>query len=239
MKKTLTVSLFVILFTITACATQGSGTFEPIVAGRPTSTVATQVPVTAPPTVEGQAANLKTYKNSDFGLGFQYPSNWFGPDEYVSGQDVRVAVGSDVVYPYGEMPEQPSEVTNSYSVILQYSKNSQNQYWKDTYQSLINLKDGESFSDGRSKVIRVRQLNIGELKGVEYISTLSDTAQTDPVYIRQVILFDDQSNLLTIMGTPNNVEVGSGTDWRDVYQKIDEVNQTIFHDIVNSITFST
>jgi hypothetical protein len=235
MTKTLTLSLFVILFTMNACAPQGSGTFEPIVAGEPTISAATQVPVAAPPTVESQPASLKTYKNSDFGLGFQYPSNWFGPDEYISGQDLRVSVGSDVVYPYGEVPEQPSEVKNSYSVIFQYSKNSQNQYWKDTYQSLLNLKDGESFSDGRSMVIKVRQLNIGGFNGIEYISTLSETAQTDPVYIRQVILFDDQSNLLTIMGTPNNVEVGSGEEWRDVYQKIDEANQTIFHNIVDSI----
>jgi hypothetical protein len=219
-----------------ACASQGSGTFEPIVAGEPTIAVPTQVPVAVSPTVEDQPANLKTYTNSDFGLGFQYPSNWFGPDEYISGQDLRVAVGSDVVYPYGEMPEQPSEVKNSYSVILQYSKNSQNQYWKDTYRSLLNLKDGESYSDGRSMIIRVQQLNIGRFKGIEYISTLSETAQTDPVYIRQVILIDDQSNLLTIMGTPNNVEVSSGTEWRDVYRKIDEANQTFFHDIVDSIT---
>jgi hypothetical protein len=236
MKKTLTLLLLVILFTMNACAPQGSGTFEPIVAGEPTIAVPTQVPVAVSPTVEDQPANLKTYTNSDFGLGFQYPSNWFGPDEYISGQDLRVAVGSDVVYPYGEMPEQPSEVKNSYSVILQYSKNSQNQYWKDTYRSLLNLKDGESYSDGRSMIIRVQQLNIGRFKGIEYISTLSETAQTDPVYIRQVILIDDQSNLLTIMGTPNNVEVSSGTEWRDVYRKIDEANQTFFHDIVDSIT---
>jgi hypothetical protein len=236
MKKTLTLLLLVILFTMNACAPQGSGTFEPIVAGEPTIAVPTQVPVAVSPTVEDRPANLKTYTNSDFGLVFQYPSNWFGPDEYISGQDLRVAVGSDVVYPYGEMPEQPSEVKNSYSVILQYSKNSQNQYWKDTYRSLLNLKDGESYSDGRSMIIRVQQLNIGRFKGIEYISTLSETAQTDPVYIRQVILIDDQSNLLTIMGTPNNVEVSSGTEWRDVYRKIDEANQTFFHDIVDSIT---
>ena len=69
-----------------------------------------------------------------------------------------------------------------------------------------------------------------------YISTLSETAQTDPVYIRQVILIDGQSNLLTIMGTPNNVEISSGASWRDVYQAIDEANLAAFHKIVESIT---
>ena len=111
--------------------------------------------------------------------------------------------GSDAVYPYGEPPEQPSEVKNSYNIVIQYIKNNQNQYWTDTYQSLVNLKDGESFSDGRSMVIRVGPLKLERFKGIELSLTLSDTAQTEPVYTRNVILMDDQSNLVTVMGQPN------------------------------------
>jgi hypothetical protein len=121
-------------------------------------------------------------------------------------------------------------VKNSYNVVIQYTKNNQNSYWKDTYQSLQNLKDGESLSDARSLVIRVRQLDIGRFKGFEYISTLSETAQTDHVYAREVMLFDEQTNdLLTIMGQPNNVEVSHGANWRDAYQMIDEANLSSFH----------
>jgi hypothetical protein len=236
MKNTLTVFLLSILFTINACAPQGAGKFDLISAGEPVVSEATQIPVDVLPTATDQPATQKSYTNSSFGLTFQYPSNWFGPDEYISGQDLRVAVGSDVVYPYGEVPEEPSEVRNSYLVVLQYSKNNQNQYWKDTYQSLLNLKDSESLSDGRSMTIRIGQLHIGKFEGIEYISTLSETAQTDPVYVRQVILFDDQSNLLTIMGTPNNVDLSSGASWRDAYRMVDEANQAFFHDIVKSIT---
>jgi hypothetical protein len=184
-----------------------------------------------------QWADWKSYANSTFGLGFRYPSSWFGPDEYVSDQNLRVEIGSDVVYPYGtDRMEQIYEVKNSYYVLIQYSKNDQNQYWKDTYQSLLNLQDGESLSDARSLVIRVRQLKLGRFEGIEYISTLSETAQTEPVYIRQVILFDEQSNVLTIMGTPNNVEIGNGAEWRDAYKMIDEANLNLFHQIVESIT---
>ena len=236
MKKTLTLYLLVILFTINACASQGTAASEPLPATEPAVSAATQVPNVVSPTEVGQSANTKLYANSAFGFSFQYPSNWFGPDEYVSGQDLRVAIGSDVVYPYGTMPEQPSEVRNSYYVVMQYSKNNQNQYWKDTYQSLLKLKDGESFSDARSLVIRVGQLKIGRFEGIEYISTLSETARTEPVYIRQAILFDNQSNLLTIMGQPNNVEISNGTGWRDAYRMVDEANQILFHDIVKSIT---
>jgi len=182
-------------------------------------------------------AGWKSYANSTFGLGFRYPSGWFGPDEYVSDQNLRVEVGSDRVYPYGtDRMEQIYEVKNSYYVVIQYSKNDQNPYWKDTYQSLLNLQDGESLSGARSLVIRVRQLKLGRFEGIEYISTLSETAQTEPVYTRQVILFDEQSNRLSIMGTPNNIEIGNGTEWRDAYKMIDEANLILFHQIVESVT---
>jgi hypothetical protein len=189
-----------------------------------------------PPTKTLSSPNLKPYSNSAFGLSFQYPSNWFGPDEYVSDQTLRVAVGSDVVFPYGgETPEKPSEVKNSYLVVVQYSKNSQDQSWKDTWLSLASLKDGESLTGPRSLIIRVRQLNLGRFTGYEFISTLSETAQTDHVYEREVILVDEQSNLLTIFGTPNNVVVSNGADWRDFYSSIDEANLPLFHGIVESI----
>ena len=101
----------------------------------------------------------------------------------------------------------------------------------------MNLKDGESSSDGRGLIIRIGELNLGGFKGIEYISTLSETAQTEPVYVRQVILFRDQSDdLLSIMGQPNNVEVNDEANWRDVYRIVDEENSVIFHEIVESIT---
>jgi len=97
------------------------------------------------------------------------------------------------------------------------------------------MQDGESLSDARSLVIRVRQLKVGKFDGIEYISTLSETAQTEPVYVRQVILIDEQSNMLTIMGTPNNVEIGDGMEWRDAYKMVDEANLMLFRQIVESI----
>jgi hypothetical protein len=234
MKKTLTLFLFMLILPISACAAQVTANPAPL----PAVTEVAQVPVVESPTVADQSAIRKSYMNSAFGFGFQFPSNWFGPDEYVSDETLRVEVGSDKVYPYGEPPEQSSDVKNSYNVVIQYTKNNQNLYWKDNnYQSLLNLKDGESLSGTRSLIIRVRQINIGRFEGIEYISTLSETAQTDHVYSRSVILLDKQSNdLLTIMGQPNNVEISNGTEWRDVYRMIDEANQTFFHEIVESIT---
>lgn len=234
--------LFIIIGTLVACTPQEAESPTPLpvtepasVVVEPTLAVAASTP-TILPTAEAQLVTSNTYSNSDFGLVLQYPADWFGPDEYVSEQTLRVEVGSDTVYPYGQPPDEPSSVKNSYQVVVQYSQNDQNQYWKDTLQSLSNLQDGETQSDNRGMIIKVRTLDFGRFKGVEYISTLSETAQTQPVFIREVVLIDEQSNLLTILGTPNNVEIGDGSQWREIYQMIDEENQTIFHEIVASIT---
>lgn len=197
----------------------------------------TQVPATEPPTATVQLPTLNTYTNSAFGLSFQYPAGWFGPEEYTVDQNLRVEVGSDKVYPYGTgLDERTYELKNSYNIVIQYTRNDQNQYWRDIFQSLIQLMDGESLSDARSKITRVGEVNVGRFKGIEYIVTLSETAQTDAIYARQVILFDDQSNLLSVLGNPNNVEVSEGTSWRDAYKQVDEANQDLFHQIVRSIT---
>ena len=239
MKKPITLFLLMMIVTLNACvplATTTPGTLPTTVTA---ISVETQIPTAVLPTQVDQSSIRKSYSNNVFGFGFQFPSNWFGPEEYISGQTLRVEVGSDIVYPYGEIPGQPSDVKNSYTVVIQYTKNNQNPSWKDTYQSLQNLKDGESLSDIRSLTIRVRHLVSGRFKGFEYISTLSETAQTDHVYAREVMLFDEQTNdLLTIVGKPNNVEVSNGMNWRDVFQTIDEANLIFFNKIVESITIS-
>ena len=181
-------------------------------------------------------AQDKQYVNTDFGISFSYPFDWFGPDEYESGDTLRVAVGSDVVYPYGtDRTDQALTQPNSYYIVVQYTKNNQNAFWQDTYQKLAAMQDGESLSDARSRIIRVREVNLGDLHGFEYIATLSDTAQTEPVYSREVILVDEQSNLLTISGSPNNVEIFAGANWRDLYRAVDEQYQDIFHAILESL----
>lgn len=239
MKKTIPLFLLMTILVLNACAPLTTSAPATPTSNEPAASIETQIPAAVVPTEVDQSAALKLYTNNTFGFGFQYPSNWFGPGEYISEGSLRVEVGSDVVYPYGEPPEQPSDVKNSYKVVIQYTKNNQNSYWKDTYHSLENLKDGESLSGARNLIIRVRQLEIGGFKGFEYISTLSETAQTDYVYAREVILFNEQANaLLSIVGQPNNVEVSNGIQWRDVYQTIDQANLIFFHKIVESISIS-
>jgi hypothetical protein len=100
------------------------------------------------------------------------------------------------------------------------------------------LRDGGSLSGARSLIVRVRQLNIGKFKGFEYITTLSETAQTDYVYIRSIMVFDEQTNdLLTIMGQPYNVEFNNAEELPDAYRRIDEANLTFFQELIESIEF--
>ena len=187
--------------------------------------------------MEMPAIDQQQYVNNEFGLSFLLPTNWAGPEEYVLEQTLRVEVATDAVYPYGTDPlERPDEVVNAYHVIIQYDKNSQNGDLNSTYQALAAMQDGESLSDARGMIIRVRQLNLDGLTGFEYISTLSETAQTSPVYSREVVLMDEQANVLTVLGTPSKVEITDGTAWQDAYRSIDEANLPFYRQIVESIT---
>lgn len=229
MKRFLPIFLLMSILVMSACAAPGTASVS-------ATPAVTQISGVVSPTAGDDSIVRNPYTNDTFGLGFQYPFNWYGPEEYISGQTLRVEVGSDIVYPYGETPDKPSDVKNSYHVVVQYTKNNQNPAWKDTYQVLTGLKDGESLEGVRSLIIRVKQLELGRFKGYEYIFTLPETAQTEHVYGREVMLFDEHANdLLTITGQPDNVEVSNGADWREVYKTIDEANLVYFHEIVESI----
>jgi hypothetical protein len=229
MKKTRVLLLFPLALAVSACSPQPAPVAMPPATTKPAAV--------ATPTAADQTTDGKLYQNGDFGLSFRVPTGWFGPEEYVSDRTLRVEIGSDRVYPYGTDPlERITQLKNSYYVVIQYSQNDQGAYWQETYQSVLELKDGESISGPRGKIIRVRPLQLGRFAGFEYISTLSETAQTEPVYGRQVILVDDQSNVLTVAGSPASVELGAGTDWRQAYQAVDEANLLLFRQILESIT---
>jgi hypothetical protein len=178
----------------------------------------------------------KNHFNESFGLGFSFPADWFGPEEYVSGQTLRVEIGSDRVFPYGSDPAERSYLTtNSYSIVIQYTKEGGSQTGNETYQKLAGMNEGEEVSDARSTMIKIRNIDLGRFKGYEFITTLSMTASMQPFYSREVILMDENSNLLTIFGSPNNVIIAPGEGWRELYVSIDQANQAAFHRVVESI----
>jgi len=238
MKKTIASLILLLTLTLSACATQTAPAPTPLPATDTAVPTATPTPIPPTPTEPAPTPAVAQYTNTAFGLSFEYPSSWYGPDEYIADQILRVEVGSDAVYPYGKSREdQIYTLPNSYYVVIQYTQNDQNQVWSDTLQSLASLQDGESLSDLRSLTIRVRQLTFGRFNGFEYIATLAETAQTEAFYARSVILLDPQTgDLLTILGSPNNVDLSGGQDWRQAYQAIDEANLPVFEQILASMT---
>jgi hypothetical protein len=207
----------------------------------PSSTPPAYIPESPPaPTPAWQ-----TYKNETFGISLEFPSAWYGPDVYEVDNQLRLAVGSSVVYPYGTQPEtEQTSAENSYQVVIQYIQNRENrtleqyrqtQPWFDDYLSLLALKDGESASTARSLTTRVRELKLGEFIGAEFINSLSETAQTELSFSRTAFLYDGQLNVLIVMGSPSNVVVTDSANWRQAFQAIDEANLDDFYHIVESL----
>jgi hypothetical protein len=192
------------------------------------------------------ATGWKFYNDRAFGLSVQFPSDWQGPDVYQWNYGLRIEVGSDTVYPYGtDRLDRVYSIKNSYYVVVQYSQNNnnwdleqytENQPWIKNYLQLLDLRDGESISGIRDLFTRVKPVRLGRFEGLEYIQTLSDTAQTEWFYARRVELFDEQLNNLTIIGSPNNVEILDRANWRDAYRQVDEANLEVFYKILQLIS---
>ncbi|MCD6423895.1 MAG: hypothetical protein J7L35_00170 [Anaerolineales bacterium] len=197
-----------------------------------------------PEATENPFGDWLEYTNEGLGFRYLYPSSWYGPDVYESEGSLRLEVGSDVVYPYGTSREdQVNTVPNSYYITIQYFENIQgrtwddfiNSGWIDTYLGLLELEDGESITTVRSLTIRVREVSLGDFQGLEHIATLSDTAQTERGYMREIMAFDKNLNWLRITGSPNLVEITDPENWKDDYRRVDQANLELFHTLADSI----
>jgi len=217
--------------------------------GKPTvapADAATSQPTFTPELAPDPYPGWTTYSNPSTGLSFRYPSNWYGPEVYESEDGVRLEVGSDVVYPYGTgLDERQPGAPNAYSIVIQYTRNragwTLEQYraeqpWFNDTLAVLGMQDGESSTTARSLTTRVRSLAVGNFTGVEFITTLSETAQTERFYMRTAFLMDEDLNVLQIMGSPENVEITDPGNWREAFESVDAGNQAIFQELVGSIT---
>ena len=91
------------------------------------------------------------------------------------------------------------------------------------------MEDGGSITTSQITDIRVREVSLGDFQGLEYIATLSDTAQTERVYIREIMAFDENLNWLRVTGSPNLVEITDPENWKDDYSRVDLANLEIFY----------
>ena len=211
----------------------------------PTSTVQKMPdPTLSPEETENPYGDWMEYINEPVSFRYLYPSAWFGPEVYESEGSLRLEVGSDVVYPYGSSREdQITTVPDSYYITIQYFENIQGRTWDDfissgwidSYLELLRMEDGEFITTARSLVIRVSEVSLGDFQGLEYIATLSDTAQTERGYLREIMAFDENLNWLRITGSPNLVEITDPENWKDDYRRVDLANLDIFTTLAESI----
>jgi len=227
------------ILALTGCAT------APVAALEVPTSVPTAAPTIAPESTLDPFPGWTTYSNSAFGISLRYPSTWYGPDVYEFEDGVRLAVGSDVVYPYGTGPEDREPgAPNAYAVVIQYTINTAGrtleqaraeQPWFNDNLALLDMQDGESSTTARSLTTRVRGLTLGRFMGVEFTTTLSETAQTERFYIRSAFLTDENVNVLQIMGSPDNVEVTDPVNWRAAFEAVDEANRDLLYGLIDSI----
>ena len=197
-----------------------------------------------PEPTENPFGDWMEYTNESIQFRFLYPSDWYGPEVDQQEGSLRVEVGSDVVYPYGtDRTEQITTIPDSYSITIIYFENTTgrtwddfvNNGWIDIYLGLLDLQDGESITTLRSLSIREREVSLGNFTGLEYIVTLSDTAQTEIGYIREVMAFDEELNWLRVIGSPQMVEIADESKWKDDYIRVDQAYLDIFRTLVESI----
>ena len=201
-------------------------------------------PTPSPEVTENTFGDWMEYSNETTGFRYLYPSFWYGPDAYETEGSLRLVVGSDVVYPYGTSREdQITTVPDSYSITIQYFENIEgrtwddfiNSGWIDAYLGLVELENGGSITTLRSLTIREKEITLGDFQGLEYISTLSEIAQTERVYLREIMAFDDDLNWLRITGSPNLVVIMDPNNWKDDFSRVDLANLDIFTTLAESI----
>jgi len=184
------------------------------------------------------------YRNQGISFRFLYPTSWFGPEVDETKDSLRLEVGSDTVYPYGtDRTEQVYTIPDSYYILIEYNPNTSGRSWDDfvssgwidAYLALQEMGDGESFSTARSLNIRVREVTLGQFHGLEYIATLSETAQTERFYARAIVAFDEDLNWLRITGFPNMVQIADQDNWKADYSQVDLDNLEVFHTLADSI----
>jgi hypothetical protein len=211
----------------------------------PTSTVqAMPDPTPSPEATENPYGDWMEYINDSVGFRYLYPAAWYGPEVYETEGSMRLEVGSDMVYPYGtDRMEQVTTIPDSYYTTIQYFENIEgrtwddfiNSGWIDAYLGLLELENGGSITTPRSLTIRVKEVTLGDFVGLEYIATLSDTAQTERGYLREITAFDEDLNWLRITGSPNLVVITDPENWKDDYSRVDLANLEIFTTLAESI----
>ncbi|MDO8515575.1 MAG: hypothetical protein Q7S14_03680 [bacterium] len=185
-----------------------------------------------------ETASWKTYKNNKFNIGLNYPVGWSKPDveEHNNGFSLIVGTGA---------------MTNSYHITFQYAKRPDEipidkyisvQWGVQREIKLLELSDGESTTSEIYTLTKVRDVQLQNYKGVEFISSIPDTAGAGSITdwkfnntVRKVLLINDNYDLISIVGSPKDLDLTGGLDKKTVSQKVDGSYLNEFKKLVNSV----
>lgn len=210
----------------------------------PTDETLAEGPVPSPEPTDNPFGDWTEYRNQSFGFRFLYPTDWFGPEVYESDGSLRVEIGSDQVYPYGtSREEQISSIPDSYYILIQYVENTDgrtwddfiNSGWIDTYLALQDKEDGHFILTPRLIATRIGEVSLGDFSGLMFLATIPDSAQTERVYIREVVLFDSDLNWLRISAFPSLVQIEDPEKWKNDYARVDQAYLETFLTTLESI----
>lgn len=190
-----------------------------------------------------ETANWKIYRNNKFNIRLRYPLNWSEPEtqEHEDGFNLVTGTNSN---------------KNSYYITFQYSKRP-NAIPIERYKSiqeavqrelkLSEQSEGESIVSAIYTLTKVKDIQIQNFSGVEFISSIPETAHTNVGsvtdwkfnnVVRKALLVNDNHDIMSIVGSPNNLDLTDGIDKKIASQRIDEDYLNEFHGFVNSVKFT-
>lgn len=235
--------LTIITLFLGACAPSAADPGDGIQEAPPTE-IPLEQPTLTPEATQNPYGDWNEFINEGINFRVLYPSSWYGPEVYESEGSLRLEIGSDVVYPYGtDRTEQITTVPDSFYITVQYFENIQGRTWDDyvasgwidSFLELQGQNDGAFVTTPRSLTTRVGEATIGSFSGLMYLATLPEGAQTERVYLREIMAFDEDLNWLRITGYPNNVQIMDEADWKNDYARVDQENLETFITFAESI----
>ncbi|OGE44161.1 hypothetical protein A3B45_01085 [Candidatus Daviesbacteria bacterium RIFCSPLOWO2_01_FULL_39_12] len=198
---------------------------------------------TSTPTAESttnvdKVSDRKTFKSDKFNVSLNYPSNWSEAEVQEHKDGFNLAIGT-----YSKV--------NSYNITFQYTKRP-NEIPLERYKNIqeavqreLGLRgrtEGDTITSAIYTLTKIRDISLQNYKGVEFISSVPESASlgslTDWKFnstVRKVLFVNDNYDIISIVGSPNNLDLTGGLDKKTVSKEIDEDYINEFHKFIESI----
>jgi len=135
--------------------------------------------------------------------------------------------------------------SDKFNVSLNYPSNwseAEVQEHKDGFNLAIGTYSKVNSYNITFQYTKIRDISLQNYKGVEFISSVPESASlgslTDWKFnstVRKVLFVNDNYDIISIVGSPNNLDLTGGLDKKTVSKEIDEDYINEFHKFIESI----